>query len=76
MNFRWWRKWEERKRLVMALSYSSSRCFMVRHVCSLLSTCAFRLGADVDEGRDADALGRRRIQHIDANLWLVLSRLS
>jgi len=32
---------------------------------------AFRSGADVDEDRDADTLGRRRIQHIDANLLLV-----
>jgi hypothetical protein len=33
------------------------------------------LGLDVDEGRDADALGRRHIQHIDANLLRVLRRL-
>jgi hypothetical protein len=36
---------------------------------------ALASGTNVYEGRDADALGRRRIQHIDANLWLILGRL-
>jgi len=32
--------------------------------------------ADIDESRDADMLGRGRIQHIDANLLIVLGCLS